>query len=141
MKVELNGALAPEIRQFYEVRGQAWLEGDVASVAGFYDVPLTKLVSGRPLLLATHEAILAATQEDMARWRPQPGGIDFATQLHAPEAARSAVVHVRWGAWSVSLANGKTVHAPECVYILGKPDTEWRIVMVTADWKAVAPAH
>jgi hypothetical protein len=140
MKVELSGALAPEIRRFYEVRGQAWLDGDVAKVAGFYNVPLTKLASGRPLLLETPEAIVAATQEDMARWHPQPGGTDFATQLSAPETARSAVVHVLWGGWSVSLPNGRIVHAPECIYILGKPDSEWRIMMVTADWKAVAAA-
>ncbi len=98
MQVELSGELAPDIRQFYAARGQAWLDGDAVKVAGFYNVPLTILASGRPRLLETREAISAQTQEDMARWHPQSGGIDVATQLSAPGPQRCAVVHVRWGA-------------------------------------------
>ncbi len=140
MQVELSGELAPDIRQFYAARGQAWLDGDAVKVAGFYNVPLTILASGRPRLLETREAISAQTQEDMARWHPQSGGIDVATQLSAPGPQRCAVVHVRWGGWWVRLPHGRVVRDPECTYVLGKPDAEWRIVMMSVDWKAVPAA-
>ena len=135
MNVKMSGDVAPDIRQFYEARGQAWVDGDAAKFAGFYNVPLTILGSGRTRLLETRETILAFTQEDLGRWHPQAGGVDVATQLSAPGPQRCAVVHVRWGGWWVSMPHGKVVD-PEITYVLGKPDAEWRIVLVSVDWKA-----
>ena len=137
MNVEMSGELAPDLRQFYEARSQAWIDGDAVKVAGFYEVPLTLLVSGRPRHFETSEAILGMTQEAIANWHAQPGGIDVATQLTAPGPQRCAVVHIRWGAWWVSLPDGKMVREPECTYVLGRSDAEWRIVMMSVDWKAI----
>jgi hypothetical protein len=117
-----------------------WVDTDAVKVAGFYDVPLTILVSGRLRLFESSAAILAMTQEAIANWHAQPGGTDVATQLSAPGTQRCAVVHIRWGAWWISLPDGKMVQAPECTYVLGKSDAEWRIVMMSVDWKAVPSA-
>ena len=138
--VAIKGDMAEDVRAFFEAYGQPWFDRDAEAIASHYNQPLSMIRSGVLAVFATQQAVLDNTKQVLSMWHPEGSSEDVATQLTEHGAGRSAVVHAKWGRWIVRLPDGGVVIAPECDYVLAKPQGQWKIILTAVDWNKTTNA-